>query len=262
MFRSTIFLISLFSLFNVIQQQTTKPWGHRQLFPSSRIPENGLSPSRSVVRRKIVLYHNFFRTKVRPTASNMLLMSWHPLAAQQAQRYADKCIFLTHNNPSENTVPYLGSCGQNLFASSLKTPWFFAIKSWFLEYKNFTYGAPVRNLKAVGHYTQMVWATSHKVGCGVARCAGGPWGQFYNYVCHYCPTGNYETIIQFPYKVGPQCGDCPDSCISDSLCTNTCPVKDFYSNCDSLSRQVDVCTQGMCNATCSCTGRIHKNYPW
>lgn len=64
---------------------------------------------------------------------------------------------------------------------------FFALKTWFLEYKNFTYGKPVNNLKAVGHYTQMVWATSHKIGCGLAHCPGGPWGHFYNYVCHYCP---------------------------------------------------------------------------
>ncbi|XP_045459036.1 cysteine-rich venom protein latisemin-like [Melitaea cinxia] len=247
----------------VIQLHSVKQWTDKQLFPPSKIPENALSPRRSVVRRKIVLYHNFFRTKVRPTASNMLLMSWHPLAAEQAQQYAEKCIFLKHNDARENTVPHLGSCGQNLFVSSQKTPWFFAIKSWFLEYKNFTYGSPVLNLKAVGHYTQMVWATSHKLGCGVARCSGGPWGQFYNYVCHYCPGGNYDTITHYPYKAGPPCDDCPGQCISDTLCTNSCPVKDYFSNCESLSKIAGYCKQGTCNATCTCgTERIHKNYPW
>lgn len=44
------------------------------LFPSNKIPENALSPQRAIVRRKIVLYHNFFRSKVRPSASNMLMM--------------------------------------------------------------------------------------------------------------------------------------------------------------------------------------------
>lgn len=45
-----------------------------ELFPPQHIPDGALDPKREVVRRKIVLYHNFFRTKVRPTASNMLLM--------------------------------------------------------------------------------------------------------------------------------------------------------------------------------------------
>lgn len=45
-----------------------------ELFPPQKIPDGALEPHRAVVRRKIVLYHNFFRTKVRPTASNMLLM--------------------------------------------------------------------------------------------------------------------------------------------------------------------------------------------
>ncbi|XP_072936698.1 cysteine-rich venom protein-like isoform X2 [Epargyreus clarus] len=246
----------------IIILQSVKTWTDRQLYPSSKIPEDALSPRRAVVRRKIVLYHNFFRTKVRPTASNMLLMSWHPLAARQAQNYAERCVFLKHNDPRENTVPLLGSCGQNLFVASQKTPWFFALKTWFLEYQNFTYGAPVRNLKAVGHYTQMVWATSHKVGCGVAHCPGGPWGQFYNYVCHYCPGGNYDTITQYPYKPGPKCGDCPNDCLSGSLCTNSCTQKDFYSNCGELLKLTDICPQGTCNATCTCNNRIHKNYPW
>ncbi|CAG5037258.1 unnamed protein product, partial [Parnassius apollo] len=111
---------------------------------------------------------------------------------------------------------------------------FFALKTWFLEYQNFTYGLQVHNLKTIGHYTQMVWATSHKIGCGLAHCPGGPWGHFYNYVCHYCPGGNYDTITQYPYKGGPPCGDCPQNCVQDTLCTNACPRRDYYSNCNSL----------------------------
>jgi len=42
----------------------------------------------------------------------------------------------------------------------------------------------------IGHYTQMVWATTHLVGCGVSHCTGGkgPLGKdFYMYVCNYAP---------------------------------------------------------------------------
>ncbi|KPI93767.1 Cysteine-rich secretory protein DIS2 [Papilio xuthus] len=261
--RNIVWLSVGIFLNSAVLLESVRQWSNRQLIPPNKIPDEALNPRRNVVRRKIVLYHNFFRSKVQPTASNMLLMSWNPIAAKQAQSYADKCIFLQHNDPLENTIPYLGSCGQNLFVAAQKTPWFFALKTWFLEYKNFTYGEPIKDLKAVGHYTQMVWATSHKVGCGLAHCTGGPWGKFYNYVCHYCPGGNFDTITHFPYKSGPTCGDCPKNCLQDSLCTNYCPRRDYYSNCNSLVHISDVCQHGTCNATCICgSKRIHKNYPW
>lgn len=65
----------------------------------------------------------------------------------------------------------------------------FALRTWFLERNNFTYGSHRNDLNVVGHYTQMVWAASHKVGCGLAKCAsGGPKNKpFFNYVCNYCP---------------------------------------------------------------------------
>ena len=39
-----------------------------------RIPTRVLTPSNKKVQRKIVLYHNFFRTHVKPSAANMLVM--------------------------------------------------------------------------------------------------------------------------------------------------------------------------------------------
>lgn len=254
---------SVLALCRIVHLEGIHFWGHQPQFPSSKIPDDALNTSRSVVRKKIVLHHNFFRMKVEPSASNMLYMSWHVGAAKQAQRYAEQCIFLQHNSPLENIVPRLGICGQNLFVAAQKTPWFFAIKTWFLEYQNFTYGSPIIDLKAVGHYTQMVWATSFKVGCGMAKCSGGPWGQFYNYVCHYCPGGNYDTITQFPYKAGKPCSDCPGQCVNDKLCMNSCPARDVFNNCRELLSLPGLCEQGTCNATCNCgDSRIHKNYPF
>lgn len=69
---------------------------------------------------------------------------------------------------------------------------FFAIETWWLEKKDFTYGKP-NNLTITGHYTQLVWAATHEVGCGIAKCYHhGNYQKtkaklFYNYVCNYCP---------------------------------------------------------------------------
>lgn len=39
-----------------------------------QIPFKGLMPNRKRVQRKIVFYHNYFRSSVIPRASNMLMM--------------------------------------------------------------------------------------------------------------------------------------------------------------------------------------------
>ena len=53
------------------------------------------------------------------------------------------------------------------------------------------------NLTAVGHYTQMVWAATHRVGCAINKChlpsTISPKGRkgkgmtYYTYICNYCP---------------------------------------------------------------------------
>jgi pathogenesis-related protein 1 len=53
-----------------------------------------------------------------------------------------------------------------------------------------------------GHYTQIVWRSSQRLGCGVAVCTtGSPWGSpspSWTYVvCNYDPPGNY--VGQRPY---------------------------------------------------------------
>lgn len=76
---------------------------------------------------------------------------------------------------------------QNFFVDIIKR--LFALRTWFSERNNFTYGSHRNDLKVVGHYTQMIWAATHKVGCGLAKCpSGGPKNKpFFNYVCNYCP---------------------------------------------------------------------------
>ncbi|RZF48376.1 hypothetical protein LSTR_LSTR007543 [Laodelphax striatellus] len=85
-----------------------------------------------------------------------------------------------------------------------------AITSWyeehvFYKYKTLEKGDSRDRKTQTGHYTQVVWANTNKVGCGFAS--------FYQtekqrdellYVCNYAPTGNYEG--EYPYIEGePDC---------------------------------------------------------
>lgn len=49
---------------------------------------------------------------------------------------------------------------------------------------------------AAGHYTQVVWRNSKRVGCGVATCSGRGWN-WAILACNYDPPGNYSG--QKPY---------------------------------------------------------------
>jgi Cysteine-rich secretory protein family len=139
---------------------------------------------------------------------------WHKGAARAAQNWADQCLMLTHDNATGRYDENFGACGQNIFISTMQVAWYdshkntvfpnrklisrhaewfrrlFAIKTWNSERHNFTYGSMENDLHVVGHYTQMVWSTSHRVGCGFAKCKTPPRlgsKTYYSYVCNYCP---------------------------------------------------------------------------
>ncbi|KFM75176.1 Cysteine-rich secretory protein 2, partial [Stegodyphus mimosarum] len=141
----------------------------------------------------------------------------------------------------------------------------YVAKAWYMEYLNFTYGSPNNNLTIVGHYTQMVWYNSHRIGCGFKFCgkdvANRP---FFNYVCNYCPIGNDPRNLGKPYIAGKPCEKCPKHCKYKKLCTNSCPYSDFWVNCAELSINWNSWLCGelgnerykSCQATCKCPNAI------
>lgn len=148
----------------------------------------------------------------------------------------------------------------------------FVMQTWFRERWNFTYASNHNDLFVVGHYTQMVNAATHKVGCGLTRCPYGGFGgkPFYNYVCNYCPIGNHQDRLGLPYVRGKPCSMCPYDCKSNKirLCTNACHAADQWSNCKDLYRRFPgwLCNEATdegqdrrekCKATCTCKSKIH-----
>jgi len=67
------------------------------------------------------------------------------------------------------------------------------VQSWADEKQHYTPG-PLRDFSSypdqVGHYTQIIWATSTRLGCGISTCQTGGWNTLL-VVCNYNPPGNY-----------------------------------------------------------------------
>ncbi|KAM9578202.1 GLIPR1-like protein 1 isoform 1-T1 [Guaruba guarouba] len=168
-----------------------------------------------------VRVHNGFRSKVQPEASNMQYMTWDTALARNARAWARKCVF-EHNvylTERYQCHPNFTSVGENIWIGSAKA---FnvtgAIKSWYDEVAFYVFNVHACS-KSCGHYLQVVWDYSYKIGCAVAPCnkVGGIRNAA-NFVCNYAPSGN---LPRRPYIEGRSCSHCAngDTC-ENKLCRN------------------------------------------
>ncbi|WP_280477572.1 CAP family protein [Nocardia asiatica] len=63
------------------------------------------------------------------------------------------------------------------------------VKNWYDEVKDVTWDDPERNWSRTGHFTQVVWRGTTKLGCAQAGAINGKKGGTYT-VCNYDPAGN------------------------------------------------------------------------
>uniref|UniRef100_A0A3Q2VN06 Peptidase inhibitor 16 n=1 Tax=Haplochromis burtoni TaxID=8153 RepID=A0A3Q2VN06_HAPBU len=164
----------------------------------------------------LVELHNHFRGQVSPSASAMIgcLQKWDPNLKVVAEGYAAKCIW-NHNPELEDT-------GENLYAGTGPLDLRMALEKWFLERLDYDFqNNSCDEDKMCGHYTQMVWADTHRVGCAFHLCdtmEGLDWDRVSFLVCNYYPAGNYEGVR--PYVEGDWCSRCPENLqkCENSLC--------------------------------------------
>ncbi|XP_074153734.1 glioma pathogenesis-related protein 1-like [Sminthopsis crassicaudata] len=167
--------------------------------------------------------HNKFRSQVTPKASNMLHVSWDADLAKVAREWAQKCKF-DHNPDLSNPKklhPDFSVLGENLWIGSIGA---FsenaAIKMWNNEVKNYDFQSN-KCTGVCGHYTQVVWADTYKIGCAVQFCPKIEKSFITNgavFVCDYGPAGNFYNMA--PYKEGEPCSACKEDTCVDQLCTN------------------------------------------
>ncbi|KAK4291427.1 hypothetical protein Pmani_035743 [Petrolisthes manimaculis] len=189
----------------------------------------------------ITSLHNQLRSRVamglegrgapgpQPSASNMKLMVWDTELATLAQAHADQCTFEHECNDCRRVGRF--AVGQNLFISfqsnfDRRVQWGRAIKAWYDEVQDFPndnimqfqFSAPV------GHYTQLMWWSSDKIGCGFTMYREDGWWKKL-YTCNYGPAGNI--LFSQMYRQGPPCSACPRgytcSLNYPGLCDTTTP---------------------------------------
>ncbi|XP_051885746.1 GLIPR1-like protein 1 isoform X4 [Pristis pectinata] len=178
--------------------------------------------------RDCVDEHNKYRSQVDPTASKMFKMTWDEALAKSAKAWGKKCRFKHNPNLKKNGAvhPTFFPVGENLYASTGRFEAKQAIKAWNDEVKDYNFQTNSCKKSAMcGHYTQIVWDTSYKLGCAVTECPNGLKGTGLKrsakiFVCNYAPAGNI--IGRGPYTSGATCSAC--TTCSDNLCTD--PARD------------------------------------
>ena len=143
---------------------------------------------------------------------------WDEQLARSAEAWATQCIW-THG-PSQ-LMKYVGqnlSIHSGRFRSVVDL-----VRSWSEEKRHYSFPAPkdctphcpwLCSGPVCSHYTQMVWASSSRLGCAINTCSsinvwGNTWQQAVYLVCNYAIKGNW--IGEAPYKAGKPCSACPPS---------------------------------------------------
>jgi len=138
----------------------------------------------------ITALHNQQRAAVNPQPATALpALTWDANIAKAAQTWANGCVYMHSNN----------GYGENIYAATGNATPSIVVSSWASEKSSYNYTANTC-ASTCGHYTQIVWRSSLRLGCAQKTCTtgspfgGGAW-QFV--VCDYDPPGNFNG--QRPY---------------------------------------------------------------
>jgi pathogenesis-related protein 1 len=135
----------------------------------------------SELAQEMLALHNAMRSDVQ-----LPPLQWSNALAAYSQKWADTLLAknLSLHNPNS---PY----GENIFITGTGSDPSLAVRQWAAESTDYSYRTNSCRSDC-GHYTQLVWRDTAKVGCAVAR------GQRRDiWVCSYDPPGNYRG--EWPY---------------------------------------------------------------
>lgn len=140
---------------------------------------------------QIVALHNQIRAEV-----GVEPLAWSTELADYAQLWADHLVSTRcgmEHRPRNGQWQQL--YGENLYIGTAK---YYgtsdAVRAWAKEKNNYRADEVLQAARtaAIGHYTQMVWRNTRKIGCAAGLCRG-----WLIVVCNYDPPGNF--LRQKPY---------------------------------------------------------------
>jgi len=189
-------------------------------------------------KQAILDKHNELRRKVakgeetdgapgpQPAASNMRKLVWNNELEAVAQRWADQCQFGhdSSRNKLDGTAvgqnAYWGGSSVESEEAAVQAGMINAAQAWYDEVSDpgFDSGSisPYVFSSGTGHYTQVVWADTEELGCGMVYYKGSSWYETL-IVCNYAISGNWMGGEM--YKSGDACSSCPDGyTCDDGLC--------------------------------------------
>uniref|UniRef100_A0A8P4GE29 SCP domain-containing protein n=1 Tax=Dicentrarchus labrax TaxID=13489 RepID=A0A8P4GE29_DICLA len=148
--------------------------------------------------------------------------TWDEGLAITARAWARHCLF-EHNtflNDVRRVHPTFSSVGENIWTGYPPSSFDVAhsIKRWVDEKQDYDYDSDSCT-KVCGHYTQVVWARSYKVGCAAQLCPNGVKNTEFGsresviFVCNYAPAGNVARKKPYETK-GTECSGCEGKCES------------------------------------------------
>jgi uncharacterized protein YkwD len=135
---------------------------------------------------RVLAVHNAARAE-----AGVAPLAWDPALGQAAAAYATQ-LALTNSFQHSNRRARPGT-GENLWMGTRGAFSYDAmVGRWAAERSDFVPGvfpavSRSGNWEKVGHYTQMVWPTTTRVGCAVASNAANDF-----LVCRYSPAGNID----------------------------------------------------------------------
>jgi len=202
--------------------------------------------------------HNYWRNKAAAgelnggiKALDMPPVYWDMELERSAKAFAAECGW-THSKAVGFDGGFPDTYNENLAQinyqspSSLENP----VDQWASEHKDYNHiTKECTDGAQCGHYTQVVWSGTTRVGCGIASCSSlPPLGSGSIVVCQYYQPGNYPSQLAYNFALndeaaGVNCegGAGTDSTLYPALCT-----ADSNGIRDPCHESTNRCDQGTC----------------
>ncbi|KAL1480804.1 hypothetical protein MTO96_050736 [Rhipicephalus appendiculatus] len=210
------------------------------VIPNCHVISTGLNADEKAA---LLREHNEIRSMVAKgllarldPAANMLALRWDDDLAELAQAQAKQCSFSPEEEEEEKTsvraVKPL-SVGQNMgweassdpFSDHLELPHLNAWMDQHSDVEDDVISSYRNSERGIEQFTQMIWAKTQYVGCGVATYTRtdnvGHFPYQRTLVCNYSPKGN--VLGQSVYKEGDTCSGCAAGTTCDKA-TGLCVV--------------------------------------